>query len=166
MYVPAKTKEVDQTMAIADRNLKVGTRLVAKYKKVQYICEVVQTDEGVRYRLENGTPDGLVFKSPSAAGSAVMNGAACNGWKFWSLANPGEGQDRGSATDAAHDEQPDEGEQGGNVAKKRGGRVIKRVPNQQGAPKGQVRFFCSACADSFFAPAGQAPGACPKGHQA
>src|SRR3546814_1952134 len=27
----------------------------------------------------------LIYKSPSAAGSAVMGGTACNGWRFWSL---------------------------------------------------------------------------------
>ena len=29
--------------------------------------------------------DGKRFKSPSAAGSAVMGGTACNGWRFWSV---------------------------------------------------------------------------------
>jgi len=36
----------------------------------------VKTDDGIRYRLD----DGRKFKSPSAAGSAVMGGKACNGW--------------------------------------------------------------------------------------
>jgi hypothetical protein len=39
-------------------------------------AEVVKTDDGIRYRLD----DGRKFKSPSAAGSAVMGGKACNGW--------------------------------------------------------------------------------------
>ena len=70
-------------MALVDRNLRVGTKLVARYKKVAYHAEVVAGEEGkVRYRLE----DGREFKSPSAAGSAVMGGNACNGWAFWSLA--------------------------------------------------------------------------------
>lgn len=73
-------------MAIAERSLAPGTVLEARYKGRVYRCEVVGTAEGfeggVRYRLE----DGREFKSPSAAGSAVMGGKACNGWRFWSLA--------------------------------------------------------------------------------
>ena len=44
---------------------------------------MVAGEEGrLLYRLA----DGREFKSPSAAGSAVMGGVACNGWRFWSLA--------------------------------------------------------------------------------
>jgi hypothetical protein len=69
-------------MAIENRNLPVGTRLVATYKKVQHVCTIEQREDGkVEYVLE----DGQRFKSPSAAGSAVINGMACNGWRFWSL---------------------------------------------------------------------------------
>jgi len=70
-------------MPLENRNLEAGTRLAAKHKGTTYTCEVVQTEEGLRYRLE----DGREFKSPSPAGSAVMNGMACNGWRFWSLAD-------------------------------------------------------------------------------
>ena len=55
-------------MAIKDRNLSVGTRLVASYKKERYVCTVEQDGEGIAFVLE----DGRRFKSPSAAGSAVM----------------------------------------------------------------------------------------------
>ena len=68
-------------MAIENRELAPGTKLVARYKGQVYTAEVVQTDEGVRYRLE----DGKDYKSPSSAGSAVMGGNATNGWRFWSL---------------------------------------------------------------------------------
>ena len=62
--------------------LAVGTRLVARYKGADYEVEVVAGEEGkARYRFA----DGQEFKSPSAAGSAVMGGVACNGWRFWSL---------------------------------------------------------------------------------
>ena len=70
-------------MSITDRNLKSGTRLASCYKGREYSADVVQTEEGARYRLE----DGREFKSPSSAGSAVMGGKACNGWRFWSLAH-------------------------------------------------------------------------------
>ncbi len=70
-------------MSIEDRNLKPGTVLEARYKKAQHRCEVVAGEEGkVRYRLK----DGREFSSPSAAASAVMGGAAANGWRFWSIA--------------------------------------------------------------------------------
>ncbi len=69
-------------MPIENRNLEAGTRLAARYKGTTYICEVVPTEEGLRFRLE----DGREFKSPSSAASAVMNGMAANGWRFWSLA--------------------------------------------------------------------------------
>ena len=69
-------------MPIDDRNLEAGTRLVAQYKGIDHALTVEQTDAGLRYRLE----DGREFKSPSAAGKAVMGGIACNGWRFWSVA--------------------------------------------------------------------------------
>lgn len=60
-----------------------GMTLTAKYKKAEHTAEVVAGEEGkLVYRLA----DGREFKSPSAAGSAVMGGVACNGWRFWSLA--------------------------------------------------------------------------------
>ncbi len=71
-------------MAIENRNLEPGTKLIAKYKKDEYRAEVIAGEEGkVRYRLA----DGREFKSPSSAGTAIT-GKACNGWAFWSL-DPG-----------------------------------------------------------------------------
>ena len=153
-------------MAIEDRNLAVGVKLAAKYKKQVFTCEVVQTEEGVRYRLA----DGQTFKSPSAAGSAVMNGAACNGWKFWSLATEGapggETEPEGQGGEAVAERRA-AADVGGTVATRSlAARIIKRTPNQHGSPEGQDRWFCGACGNSFFAPTGAAPEACPKGHQA
>jgi hypothetical protein len=72
-------------MPISDRNLKPGTKLVARYKKEEHTAEVVKTEEGLRYRLA----DDREFKSPSSAGSAITGGA-CNGWRFWSIAGSEE----------------------------------------------------------------------------
>ena len=69
-------------MPIENRSLEPGMRLAARYKGQTYGMEVVQTEEGIRYRLE----DGREFKSPSSAASAVMGGMAANGWRFWSPA--------------------------------------------------------------------------------
>jgi hypothetical protein len=69
-------------MSIQDRNLKPGTVLVARYKKAQHRCEVIAGEDGkVAFRIKGGK----AFTSPSAAGSAVMGGVACNGWRFWSV---------------------------------------------------------------------------------
>ena len=66
----------------ARKSLKAGTRLIGTHRKVRHAAEVVTGEDGkLRFRLE----DGREFGSPSAAGSAVMGGIACNGWRFWSL---------------------------------------------------------------------------------
>ena len=58
-------------MAIENRNLEQGTKLIAKYKKEEYRAEVVAGEEGkVKYRLA----DGRESKRPSAAGTAVTGG--------------------------------------------------------------------------------------------
>ena len=63
--------------------LQPGMRLAATYKKAEHTAEVVEgEDKKLRFRLA----DGREFTSPSAAGSAVMGGIACNGWRFWSIA--------------------------------------------------------------------------------
>ena len=63
-------------MAIENRDLPIGARLVADYKKARYVCVVEAGEEGKKaFVLE----DGKRFTSPSAAGSAVMGGTACNG---------------------------------------------------------------------------------------
>jgi hypothetical protein len=76
-------------MSIQDRTLKPGTTLVAVSpargpKRTVHRCEVLPPEEKggkLRFRLE----DGQTFTSISAAGSACMDGQACNGWRFWSV---------------------------------------------------------------------------------
>jgi len=59
-----------------------GTSLVARYKGTAHRTRVVTSEDGkLLFRLDNGR----TFKSPSSAGSAVMEGVACNGWRFWSI---------------------------------------------------------------------------------
>src|SRR5713226_5141333 len=69
-------------MPMENRNLEPGTVLTARYKKQDRRCEVVETPDGLRYRLDDGTE----HKSPSSAGKRAMDGVACNGWRFWSIA--------------------------------------------------------------------------------
>ena len=69
-------------MAIENRELPAGTRLVSAYKGKTSVCMVELGEDGKRaYVLD----DGQRFASPSAAGAAVMGGVACNGWRFWSV---------------------------------------------------------------------------------
>jgi hypothetical protein len=138
-------------MAIENRNLAVGTKLSVRYKKQLYTAEVVQGEDGIRFRLE----DGREFKSPSAAGAAVKGGGkTCDGWKFWSLAGS---------------EQPSPAEPRQKVAKPNRSRTlknIKKLPNQKGVAEGSTKFFCSSCMKGFVAEGPADPQACPEGHPA
>jgi hypothetical protein len=129
---------------------------VARYKKTEHTATVVEGEGGgLRYRLD----DGREFKSPSAAGSAVMGGVACNGWRFWSLAGeataPAPKKERqATAPKAARKPKPAPKAQG-----------FQRLPNGEDAAEGTAKFFCDACMEAFEAPADSEPATCPKGHQ-
>ena len=135
-------------MAIEDRNLEVGTRLVASYRKQAHVCTVERAEEGGKpaFVLEGGRR----FKSPSSAGSAVMGGKAVNGWRFWSVEDAGPKARGGGEKPAQF-----------TTAK----RLVYRVPNQKGIAEGQSRWFCRACMKGFVASGGGQPGACPEGHR-
>jgi hypothetical protein len=126
-------------MPIENRELTVGTRLVARYKKQEYTATVVEGEEGgLRYRLD----DGREFKSLSSAGSAVMGGVACNGWRFWSVAGSEEAK-----------------------LKQRGQRGKKANPGANLTPLEDGRWFCSTCQEAFAVQPGFEPDECPKGHK-
>jgi len=141
---------------IENRDLAVGTRLVARYKKAEHTATVVEGEGGgPRYRLE----DGREFKSPSAAGSAVMGGVACNGWRFWSLAGEGKApapkkERKAPAPNAERKPKREPKTQG-----------FQRLPDEEGAAEGTARFFCDACMEAFEAPVDSEPATCPKGHK-
>jgi hypothetical protein len=144
-------------MALENRNLEAGTRLVARYKKAEHTATVVEGEGGgLRYRLE----DGREFKSPSAAGSAVMGGVACNGWRFWSLAGEAEPAAPKKERKAAA---PKAAPKPKKPAPKAQG--FERFPNGEGATEGTAKFFCDACMEAFEAAADSKPTTCPKGHQ-
>jgi Protein of unknown function (DUF2924) len=75
-----RAKQRSKDMPIENREIAAGTVLTARYKKADRTCEVVETPDGLRYRLDDGSD----HKSPSSAGKAVTGGA-CNGWVFWSV---------------------------------------------------------------------------------
>ena len=146
---------------IEDRNLAVGTKLAATYKKGRYECEVVQTDDGVRYRLA----DGRDLKTPSAAGQAITGGA-CNGWRFWSLAESLAPPATPEATTKAPRERKRKAQASEAHTTERHVAVIGRLESQENVPDGHVRYWCKACADSFDVAADVTPLACPTGHVA
>jgi hypothetical protein len=122
------------------------------------LCMVTPDESGkLMFVLENGR----AFKSPSAAGSDVMGGVACNGWRFWSV----EGEVP-AATDApARTEKPAKAPKSAKANGEQ--RAIKRVPNQKGAGEGATKFFRDGCMKAFEHPtADGTPAACPEGHPA
>ena len=136
-------------MAIEDRNLTVGTRLVANYRKQAHACMVEEADEGggILFVLE----DGRKFKSASAAASAVMGGKAVNGWRFWSV--------------QGIEPKAQEGREKPETQAAKSKRLVYRVPNQKGIAGGQSRWFCRACMKGFVIEGGGQPEACPEGHR-
>jgi hypothetical protein len=147
-------------MSIKDRNLTVGTKLVGKYHKQQHTCQVVAGEgDKVRYKLS----DGREFKSPSAAGMAIT-GHACDGWVFWSVETATENSQAENQQEANANvtENTSQMAPEATTAKKN----FLRTPNQRGAPQGQTRWFCAECGESFLAPYGEIPTACPQGHKA
>jgi hypothetical protein len=138
-------------MTIENRDLPVGTKLVGTHKKTAYICEVVVTPEGeTRFQLE----DGRLFKSPSSAAKAVMNGISANGWRFFSI------EGTVPAKTAKAEKTPKEPKP---KAVKRV-QQIKKLRIQKEAPEGQTHWFCSACQKGFFRPTGEEPATCDQGH--
>jgi hypothetical protein len=156
-------------MPITNRTLTPGLVLTARYKKVDYTCTV---EQGEGDTLVFVLADGSRHTSLSAAGTAIMGGTiACNGWRFFS--RPDETSEKApKATKPAADAKPARQAKAPRKpeakakAKTGGTRVIRKLPNQQGVPADQVRYFCSACMDSFLAPAEAALGPCPQGHPA
>ena len=145
-------------MTIENRNLEAGTRLVGRYKKQDYYAEVVKAEDGsVGYKLD----DGQAFTSLSAAGSAVMGGVACNGWRFWSLVRDGDAEVEAGEKPKATAKQGRK-----KAAPQSPDRIIRRTENQEGLAEGQVRFFCAACLETFIEQGDQEPQTCPAGHRA
>jgi hypothetical protein len=144
-------------MAITNRELPAGTVLVAKYRGTHHKVLVLESENGRGYELDGGT----IYKSLSSAGSAVMNGVACNGWRFWTV----EGEE--PVADPNAPEKP----RRGTKAKAEGTTTptfknLKKTPNQRGVPEGQARWYCSSCQKGFLAPIAETPEACPEGHAA
>jgi hypothetical protein len=131
---------------------------VASYKKASHRCEVVATDEGLRFKLA----DGKLFKSPSSAGRGVTGRVSCDGWKFWSLDGEAPEKPASEPTPIATIASTAKAKPANGAAKMV--RQIKKLPNQKGVPEGSVKWFCSACMKSFLNDGQNAPQTCPEGH--
>src|SRR5688572_1377372 len=68
-------------MAIENRNLEAGTRLIGRYKGKTTVCLVEAGEEGkIVFRLEGKDK---TFSSLSSAATEITRGPI-NGWAFWS----------------------------------------------------------------------------------
>ena len=131
-------------MPLENRNLEPGTVLVARYKKQERICEVVQTDDGVRFRLDDGTE----HRSPSSAGKQAMNGVACNGWRFWSLQGDLKPAKEPKAKKAKA-EKPAKAP-AKKAAKKGAKKAAKKSPKKKSARMASSGSYgCGACGQEF-----------------
>lgn len=146
-------------MAIENRNIEKGQKFVARYKGDEYTATAHENKDGKLTFKVKGI-DGE-FTSLSSAGSAVMGGVACNGWRFWSP----EGQ-----APAPRGRKPKDGEAATKTKRTRKPKkvqVVQKIKDQSGAEEGMIMYHCSACMDAFELPADAAfPEACPNGHAA
>jgi hypothetical protein len=134
-------------MPIENRELAVGTRLVARYRKAERTCEVVQTDDGLRYRLDDGTE----HKSPSSAGKAAMGGVACNGWRFWSVAGTEPARKAKADKSAKAKTEPaaeKPATKKGAPKKATKAKATKKPKAKRAAAKGDS-YGCGACGETF-----------------
>lgn len=156
-------------MVIENRTLVGGEEFVARYKGTEHRV-VVLGDEATGFGFEVDG-DGKIHRSLSAAGSAVMGGTACNGWRFWSRAGElPEARVRAepkAPPKPKADDDADAEPSTPRAAKERKStvmKVIRRIPNQKGVEEGHTKFFCSACMASFVIEGAVEPDVCPKGH--
>ncbi len=144
-------------MAIENRDLEPGTKLIARYKKEEYRADVIAGDEGkVKYKLA----DGREFKSPSSAATAIT-GKAANGWAFWSVETD---EDTTEPPEPERPEGPNGNTEDAETLDQPASAGFRRVPNQKGIEEGMVRLYCDSCRSSFSVPTDQQPKTCPEGH--
>ena len=154
-------------MAIENRELPVGTRLVATYKKEAFVCTV---EEGEDDRRAYVLADGRRYASPSAAGSAVMGGVACNGWRFWNQegGEPAPTLSQPKLRKATGKTKAKAGSSGRKAQKANNGAhgghpLLHPTAIQEGVVAGETAWFCDACMATFTVPAGTEPDACQIG---
>jgi hypothetical protein len=131
-------------MPIENRELAAETRLVARYKKQDRTCEVVETADGLRYRLDDGTD----HRSPSSAGKAAMDGVACNGWRFWSIAGTEKPKREPKAKVEKAKKEPATKKPAAKKSAKAKSAKPKKSRAMRAAATGES-YGCGACGESF-----------------
>src|SRR5687768_15441364 len=115
-------------MAIENPKMNAGETLVATYKKNEHRVLVVGDEEtGFGYELDNGT----IYKSLSSAGSAVMGGTACNGWRFWTRESEKAAKAEAGSETATKPKRS---------AKSKVVSVVRKMKVQTGTPEGQAKY--------------------------
>ena len=146
-------------MAIEDRNIKAGQVFVARYKGEDYKATASEKDGKTTFAVDGIEGE---FTSLSSAGSKVMNGVACNGWRFWSPegqapAPRGRKAKENSGTETTKTKTP-------RSRKPKKVQVVQKIKDQGGAEEGMIMYHCSACMDAFELPKADAfPTECPQG---
>lgn len=135
-------------MALTNRMLQRGERLAANYRGRTHYVEVVESDgNGNAFRLDTGD----VFTSLSAAGSLVMGGISCNGWRFWSRVDDLRPPRHVAGRPAPAIQRP----------RPQPNRNLRPIPSVSGkAPA----WWCSTCLAPFAHQEPGAPSQCPEGH--
>lgn len=143
-------------MAIENRNLEAGTRLVGRYKGKTTVCLVEAGTEGqVLFRLDGKDK---TFTSLSAAATEITRGPI-NGWKFWTV----EGAEPLKASTMQ------KVAKGSKVAPQKAKRsrpkhcMIRPHENQTELSEGETRYWCDGCMASFTA--FEEPSQCANGHR-
>jgi hypothetical protein len=102
----------------------------------------VETPDGVRYRLDDGTE----HRSPSSAGKAAMDGVACNGWRFWTVEGTEPRQREAKAATPAKSAKAKPAKNAGTkkkpAAKKPKGTAIRAAAKSDS-------YGCGACGETF-----------------
>jgi hypothetical protein len=150
-----------QRMAIENRNLEAGTRLVGRHKGKVTVCLVEAGEEGsVVFRLEG---ESKTYKSLSSAATTITKGAI-NGWKFWSLeGDPPITPERTTKPAARKASGKKVGRANRGRAPQAKTKLIYQLENQDDVPEGQARYWCNACMESFLT--FEEPTQCPNGHR-
>ena len=130
-------------MALDNRSRETGTVLHARYKGTERTCEVVQTADGLRYRLD----DGREFTSPSSAGKAAMDGVSCNGWRFWSIEGTEKPKREPKADKAANGKRKPKVK---SPTKKKAAKAVRAAAQSDRRVADETASYgCGACGETF-----------------
>ena len=149
-------------MAIENRNLPVGTRLVADYKKTRLRLHGRSRRGGEDRRLRPGGRQAL--QEPERG---RLRGHGRHGLQRLALLERrGRGDEaRGAAPSRDGEEGSGKKASAPKARKPKATKLIYRMDDQTGATEGMTRWWCSACMDAFEVYGGEKPTQCPEGHR-